>query len=1629
MRVSVVGAPEPSEGPEDAWRGPNRLRTLRNGEVVWTIGTGKVRRRYARTYSGIRDPQTIFAYFERELCCCTLVGDVIQVNSESGAEWDTSLPFRGKRIWANPLGGLLVERWLPPNRQNIAEDDPLIFSVSHPLDEAKPVELDRQSEVVWVSEDEPFLLTFSQVKRSHILWSITRSDATETDDMIRSEMVLVPLRTFSHQEWPAKISKAFHAHTVEKKQVVCILIKETQTLRGFSLGDSSTLDFTISDVIDASSVLGSTEDACRDVIILQANRTLHLWRGPLRLCELTVEGLGVNSIVRFPTYASPSDCLDVYSTDGTRAIVRISARPAFLCPVSSAVLEAARLSDPVLGLALSVDMALRKDRGAEFETLLDVFGALLSKSHDGSAVDSPKSSFDLLLASDYHVSSNAGVSRLFPSAQLRTRGKEVEQSTVSTSNGPLLIRGVVERMGLDLLSKLFFFGHLQYEGMKLHVLMRSHLPQLAKFLGGLCARLFSSQVFLVYDDVYRRDLGEAYTPIHFGRRPSQSDVSVQAVLPPPDAMEALFHAAVGSGAREEKIPWLGRVHELMAVFRALNEFGAMEAANRMVDLGLDLDTIETFPVGIQIALREILHRCRENPPVFLSKDLAKLISREDVYLSMQDEPRLMASSRMDQSDSPVLLKGPETHEDPDDDDDFFALQRFTRLRFGRDHRIKEVFKLLNSSKSPLVVVKRKPEMTDHDVIQAQQMKLKQLVGKAMAGTIGRGALMLFIKPNAYEKNVRVPDLAKTGRVPPQNVQIQLDEAHQVKASWPSFHNGVSAGLSIARRMVVSEASKDLIRSWVLFNKSKTPNETHAGILLALGLNKELAFLTISDQYEHLQHHHELTSIGVLLGLGCAKASSSDPIVRKTLMMYIPSLMPQAFSELDVVKLTVQAAALVGLGMLHRGTCNRLFCEFFLEEMVKSPSSDTMVEQRASYALSAGLALGLAALGHGAIEGGLAGLADLEIEERLNVLISGGPVAKFAHQVHAYADEDETAFSRTQKVAPVATRQAAAAGGGGNGLTADKEPKCSRVLEGTNVNTDLTAPGATIALGLIYLKSNDASASAKLAVPTTRFLLESIRPDFLLFRTWAQCLVMWDTVQPTVDWVLNLIPDCIDPALAEVGDVQDEKFLLRCRAYIVAGAALGIGCRFAGSMDQRARDCLLGLFHIGEDGKEEGDVTMAGSNEEDGDENGDDGVRSRKRTQSFFDKTGFLCADTCYSSVAVALGLVMAGSGDLETFKTLRLFRKLTKRYGAQQLAGMAVGFLFMGGGKVSFSTSNDAIASIVCSVLPILADSPEDNASYLQALRHLYVLATEPRCIEAFDADTGEACYAPLLVVLKQDKTLGELCCPPDLDDLFAASKGSKGGEQQEEEKSPETCLSAQRAVRIVAPATLPPLDQIESILVDSPRYWPLTVRPRRPPIHLVVKLRGDQLPYHVDPRGLACLSARPRPRAGAELLGSLRDFASKSPYLLAFARFLPNEFDAIYHSLLNDSVHALPAILEVASAQRGTVDLLQAEQLRFLKRYYEAVASRRGEQRLVPDRLLLLDLNRHATGDEVRRYIQGREGSEGLSMSTLIYLNLAGIPKLGQLSQLRLDTPDGLQQALSVVDPSVLLELIDATI
>eukprot|EP00494_Astrolonche_serrata_P002035 UN02041 len=174
---------------------------------------------------------------------------------------------------------------------------------------------------------------------------------------------------------------------------------------------------------------------------------------------------------------------------------------------------------------------------------------------------------------------------------------------------------------------------------------------------------------------------------------------------------------------------------------------------------------------------------------------------------------------------------------------------------------------------------------------------------------------------------------------------------------------------------------------------------------------------------------------------------------------------------------------------------------------------------------------------------------------------------------------------------------------------------------------------------------------------------------------------------------------------------------------------------------------------------------------------------------------------------MSLAMVMAGTGNLEVFKLMRNIRMAIDKeisYGHHMALNMAIGLLFLGGGRLTLGRSNLAIASLLIAFDPRWPRNTEDNQHHLQACRHLYVLAVESRYVQTIDIDRKEACWVPLDVTLKETK------------------------------KTRET------TIRFVTPCILPEFSLIKEINASSPRYYPQCLDVAKNPQHLtLLKERG----------------------------------------------------------------------------------------------------------------------------------------------------------------------------------------------
>ncbi|KAI4127230.1 MAG: hypothetical protein LQ338_003306 [Usnochroma carphineum] len=325
--------------------------------------------------------------------------------------------------------------------------------------------------------------------------------------------------------------------------------------------------------------------------------------------------------------------------------------------------------------------------------------------------------------------------------------------------------------------------------------------------------------------------------------------------------------------------------------------------------------------------------------------------------------------------------------------------------------------------------------------------------------------------------------------------------------------------------------------------------------------------------------------------------------------------------------------------------------------------------------------------------------------------------------------------------------------------------------------DRATAAATVAIALMFMKTGNATVACKIDVPDTIHQFDYVRPDILLLRTVSRHLIMWDDIRPSAAWMHEQLP----PAFQSRRQLAIRSVSSQELPYmnILAGLCLSLGLRYAGTGQLEVRNLLCHQL----------DQFM---------------WMSRLPSTNYDRRLTRITARNCQDTVALAVACVMAGTGDLYVFRRLRSLHGRTDAetpYGSHLAAHLAIGVLFLGGGTHSFGTSNIAVATLLCAFYPLFPNDVLDNKSHLQAFRHFWVLATEPRCLIIRDLDTHRPLSLPLTVKLQNGATLP-----------------------------------------MIAPCLLPELQTIATLAIVDAAYWPVTLNLAENPRYLLAFKRHQTI-------------------------------------------------------------------------------------------------------------------------------------------------------------------------------------------
>lgn len=843
--------------------------------------------------------------------------------------------------------------------------------------------------------------------------------------------------------------------------------------------------------------------------------------------------------------------------------------------------------------------------------------------------------------------------------------------------------------------------------------------------------------------------------------------------------------------------------------------------------GFTVDILETLPEAILTPLRDAISMCQSRPPTSWSKELLALVHRSDIATMLKRHKPLQVlainaapPSHMATKDYKAICASVDRSANyghlPNESAE---RQAIIQVLFREDRRLIEAENMLSTRHHRVIQSKSEPQWSDSELLEKQKEQVTIVATGTLAIPAGRGLMQFGLRFPLPTEKFDIVGFNLTCLVKPTNILVNADKSLFIeeKVNWAFFHQGAAAGLQ------VSPQAKGLDNNWIIYNKpGGEPSNRHAGFLLALGLNGHLRSMVKWVAFKYLTTKHTMTSIGLLLGLAASFMGTMDNLITRVLTVHVTRLLPPGAAELNLSHLT-QTAGLMGIGLVYCQSQHRRMSEIMMSEIEHDQDEDEEDPLRnEGYRLAAGFALGLINLGKGT---DLRGLHDMRVTEKLL-----------------------TFASTTKKV------------------------------ELVNV-LDRSAPGAVVAIALMFMKSEDHIVARKVDVPDSVLQFTYVRPDVLLLRTLAKNLIMWNRVQPTVDWIRSSLPN--EYRWRHL--LQGPKSLRsKDMAFysILAGLLFSLGLRFAGSGNTQVRDLLVKYLDKFRD-------------------------LARQPAECYDAQLARNNVQMCQDVIALSAASVMAGTGDLEVLRRLRALHARddpVTSYGSHMAAHLAIGALFLGSGTSTFSTSNLAIASLLIAFYPLFPDNVQDNRAHLQAFRHFWVFAADPRCLVSKDIATGQPISVPVLIKLKAP----------------TVATPKKTSLSKSKAKARHTAAAKQQEPVIFrkhTPCLLPPLDEISSVRTDatSQGFWNLELDFQHKP-ELISEFRKNQT-----------LNLRQRPLHESVFGGTLRALGRDGLADNNGSNYAANAADDGSSSLVKNKeplewVFNHPALADLTHAERAMV-------------------------------------------------------------------------------------------------------------
>lgn len=697
-----------------------------------------------------------------------------------------------------------------------------------------------------------------------------------------------------------------------------------------------------------------------------------------------------------------------------------------------------------------------------------------------------------------------------------------ENATAISQENRILAGGnfVIEA---DLLAKIVLAIHVIREDMKLNVLAKEEVKKLSLLLAQLVSWLRWPLNWFRYYGISEStiDKGIQMNAIFRITDPPNILLSLSSLFTDQLVQYLPFSVIASEDEALDKCV-TPRTFHILRLFEILvtSSYSNYDLLQAMVQYGIDAYSLETYPPGIYFALKNTLLLCRETFTSHdnMSNEMIALIGRQDLsqfQSAFEVQPnRLMtkkqasATKRMKDIINPATGDKISNSWDGEAEAEIFNV---TKLLFSQDRRFYDVTRILQTSKTQSVNYESKKAHDDSIRLEKQRDIAAKIALRTMTTPIGRGSVLINSRKPLITEGFPIPKMNFNTTFTSDNITVTPEsfQLSQELIDWGYFHNGVSSGLTVSKNF------REISGSWVVFNRPPQLNAQHAGFLLGLGLNGHLTKLEEWHIYNYLSPKHSFTSIAMLLGMSASLKGTMDLKLTKVLSIHVVALLPPGSANLNV-KLPVQTAGLIGIGLLYLETQHRRMTEMLLSQISCNFEINDKQVVSEGYQQAAGIALGYVNLGRG---------------------------NELKHNNDSHVVDSLLTFATSIR---------------------DVE---------TSMELEKSCSGAIMALMFMFFRSSNEEIAKKLKIPTTLQLLDYIRPDMFLLRVLAYNMIMWDKVRPTTTFVNEQIPPCMKVKyhLDTICELNIDSLPYM---NILAGALLSIGIKFASSRNLEAKETML-----------------------------------------------------------------------------------------------------------------------------------------------------------------------------------------------------------------------------------------------------------------------------------------------------------------------------------------------------------------------------------------------------------------------------------------------------------------------